>query len=572
MKPQSTKNFEHNINKIVFRTLLSKWYWFLFVAVIKTSTIYLVRNIIPRYEIPINVYAKESPKLLYFSVAFIVLYKTIELVMNTISDLVLRRNFDLVAERLKEFLFHQINRTKIYFLKEQGATAIVDSFNSCLSNYVGMIYTISWIIPDLIMVVFIFSIILRNSKSLVTISGLWVLTSVVTYFSITRDLGNIISESQRSSSKVNLLIANKVKNRELEFFYCPDNKSVDLLKDYARKASMWQERINLRYQTLSFFFSIVLLGVQVLAFNLYLCHLLNSGKIEVSQFQDVFYANGAFCGGVVGNLLRNIPNAIKQYKDSEIFLKLLAPNLQPIKDLYISEKPDILIEDVEFLYNNTRVLNKFSLNIPFGSKVAVVGVPGAGKTTFLNLIAGIVEASKGKIKIGGVDISHVNRESISQNFSYIFEDPKLLPGTLRDNLTMGNEISEIEVEDALTELGLEKWISTLDNELQEISVSNDERKNIMFLRTYLFVKNSSIILADEPTDGMIGDNKVKAFEILRRVSQGKTLIVVGDDFVPLCDSVIFIERRRVYFSTHQQLLNRPSYKALFEEVSYEVIS
>ena len=568
-KPSSIKNFENSMNETVRETLLSKWYWFIFVAIVKISTIYLVRNIIPFYEIPINVYAKEEPALLYSTVTFIVLYKGIELLLNNITDLVLRRNFNAISKRLKIFLIEQINRTKIHFLQEQGAAAIVNSFNACTSNYVGtdgMLYTISYIIPDFIMVAFIFSIILKNSTSLVALSVLWAITSIVTYLATTRGIEELVAKSQEASGAVYTMITNKIKNRQLEFFYGHDAKSTEIFKDYEEQSQTWQERISLQYQILGFFFNVVLLGIQTFAFTLYLSYLLNAGRISFGQFQDVFYANNAFCS-VVGNLLKNIPKAIKQYKESEVFPNMLAPHLQPpTENLTIAENPDIVIENVECIYSGMRALNCFSLNIPFGSKVAVVGVPGAGKTTLLNLICSIVDVTCGSIHVGGVPINQASRESIAATFSYIFADPKLLLGTLRNNLTIGNDIPQLEIEDALIEIGLEKWIDNLDRELQESAVSNDEKKNIMFLRTYLLLNKTSIILADSPTEGMTGDTKAKAIEMLKKSANGKTFIVAEDEFISDCEKVIFIDRKRVYFGTHAEFLNsKPSYKALFDE-------
>ena len=99
----------------------------------------------------------------------------------------------------------------------------------------------------------------------------------------------------------------------------------------------------------------------------------------------------------------------------------------------------VQFENVSFSYTpEVKLIHDFSLDIPPGTHVAIVGPTGSGKTTLINLLMRFYDVSSGAIKISGQDIRHVTRESLRRAFGMVLQDTWLAPGTIRENIAYGN--------------------------------------------------------------------------------------------------------------------------------------
>lgn len=104
-------------------------------------------------------------------------------------------------------------------------------------------------------------------------------------------------------------------------------------------------------------------------------------------------------------------------------------------------KGDITFDNVTFGYNPDKtIINDFSAKIKSGSKVAIVGPTGAGKTTIVNLLMCFYELNKGKITVDGTSIADITRENLHDIFGMVLQDTWLFEGTIRDNLLYGKSL------------------------------------------------------------------------------------------------------------------------------------
>ena len=126
-----------------------------------------------------------------------------------------------------------------------------------------------------------------------------------------------------------------------------------------------------------------------------------------------------------------------------VFEVLEAENEVPdsLESPKISEcKGNVKIENVSFSYIKEKpLIRNFSLDVKSGSKVAIVGPTGCGKTTFINLLMRFYETDSGKISIDGVDIKSLSRDNLRRQFGMVLQDSWLFCGTIMENLRYGNE-------------------------------------------------------------------------------------------------------------------------------------
>jgi ABC-type multidrug transport system fused ATPase/permease subunit len=122
--------------------------------------------------------------------------------------------------------------------------------------------------------------------------------------------------------------------------------------------------------------------------------------------------------------MQNIQLLSASYNRIDAFLKEPEQSIDKTNIKIKKVKGAITFKNVEFSYNeNNPIINNFSINIPAGSKVAIVGPTGAGKTTIVNLLMRFYEINKGQITIDGVDTKKMNREYLTSLFAMVLQDP-----------------------------------------------------------------------------------------------------------------------------------------------------
>ena len=212
---------------------------------------------------------------------------------------------------------------------------------------------------------------------------------------------------------------------------------------------------------------------------------------------------------------------------------LTAAITEPQQAQRIENSGDISISKLCFRYSDQTdwVLNMIDLNIPFGSKVAIVGDSGAGKSTLLQLIMRFNQAQKGNIKIAGIDYNDLLSDHLLQQFAVLSQRTELFDATIKQNLLIAKPTANtVEIKQAITMAGLDKFISQLPQGIntwvgeQGAKVSGGEARRIALARVYL--KNAPILLLDEPTEGLDRDTENEVLNALQKMAKDKTLIMV----------------------------------------------
>ena len=212
----------------------------------------------------------------------------------------------------------------------------------------------------------------------------------------------------------------------------------------------------------------------------------------------------------------------------------------------------IALNDVSFSYDAGRpVLAGVSLSAPQGRVTALVGPSGAGKSTILRMAARFWDVDDGTVTIGGAPVRSMRASTIMGMTSMVFQDVYLFDTTIRENLRIARpEATDAELAEAARRARLDRVIKALphgwDTQVGPggLSLSGGERQRVAIARA--FVKDAPILLLDEITSALDGENESAITEVVRELSEGRTVIVVAHRLstVRQADEVVFLEPTR----------------------------
>ena len=193
---------------------------------------------------------------------------------------------------------------------------------------------------------------------------------------------------------------------------------------------------------------------------------------------------------------------------------------------------DIEFKDVYFGYDNYSVINGVSFIAKQGEITALIGSSGSGKTTLTKLAARFWDTDRGKILIGGKDISKVDPEILLKNFSIVFQDVILFNSSIKDNIKIGKkDATDEEIAMAARIARCYDFIDKMPEGMDTIigengqRLSGGERQRISIARAIL--KNAPIILLDEATASLDVENESLIQEALSELIKDKTVIVIA---------------------------------------------
>ena len=214
-------------------------------------------------------------------------------------------------------------------------------------------------------------------------------------------------------------------------------------------------------------------------------------------------------------------------------------------------KNEILFENIFFSYEKENlILKDFSLNIKKNSFTGVSGLSGSGKSTFVDLLIGLIEPQKGKILVDGISIKKLN-DNYMDLFSYVQQKVYLFDSSILKNITFENDISEVNIDRlnyTLKFCELEKMVEDsihgLNTNLGEFgsNISGGQLQRVGLARA--IYKDSEIILLDEPLSNVDAKTKDLILDKLIELKVNKTIIYISHDFSDLskCDSIIELKK------------------------------
>lgn len=217
----------------------------------------------------------------------------------------------------------------------------------------------------------------------------------------------------------------------------------------------------------------------------------------------------------------------------KIFEQTAVKPSQNKKTLHATQKIAIQFDKVSFAYQTQKTLFKeLSFSIAPNEHVAIIGPSGSGKTTLLNVMAGFIQPQSGQLLINGVALTQLDTDHWRQHISWVGQNPRLFPGTLRDNIRLANpQASDAAVEVAARHALVWDFAHELPHGLDSIIGENNfglsigQAQRVALARAYL--KNAPLLLLDEPTASLDQHSERRVTAALQQLAADKTLIIVS---------------------------------------------
>lgn len=260
--------------------------------------------------------------------------------------------------------------------------------------------------------------------------------------------------------------------------------------------------------------------------------LLISGSLDVLTF-FMFLLVVSRLYDPLQSALQNLAAIISTRTNIARMNEILDHPIQTGSDTLSNKGSDIVFDNVGFAYNTGEtVLKNVSFTAKQGEVTALVGPSGGGKTTVSRLAARFWDIKKGKITVGGMDVSEIDPETLMSLYSIVFQDVTLFDNTIMENIRIGKkDATDEEVLaaarlancDEFAERLPEKWNSRIGENGCELS--GGERQRISIARAFL--KDAPIILLDEATASLDVENETLIQSAISRLIKDKTVMIIA---------------------------------------------
>lgn len=309
----------------------------------------------------------------------------------------------------------------------------------------------------------------------------------------------------------------------------------------------------------------VILGVGLLALcaYLYMHALITVGTIVFASGVTLSLSTLSYEVGIgIANFIRQRGEAQQNLKDL-----VVAPAVRDgsITSDHASKAVEVEYRDVSFGYSPHRpVLEHFSLVVRPSEKIGIVGLSGAGKTTFANLLLRFFDVQSGAVLLNGQNVQDFSQEFLRSNISYISQDTSLFHTTIAGNISYGmQDATREDVERAAHLAYADDFIASLPRGYESvvgergIKLSGGQRQRIAIARAIL--ADRPLFLLDEATSALDSDSEAKIQKGLSTLMEGKTVIAIAHRLSTLShmNRIIYLEDGRIVEDgTHEELLAR----------------
>jgi len=224
----------------------------------------------------------------------------------------------------------------------------------------------------------------------------------------------------------------------------------------------------------------------------------------------------------------------------------------------------ISIEDINFKYEEENVLKNFSLKIPKGKTVALVGQSGSGKSTIANLLTRFYDVQDGCVKIDGIDIKDISLESLRNLMGLVTQDSILFNDTIKNNLLIGKQnATDVEIIEALKIANAFEFVNDLPLGIETNigdsggKLSGGQKQRLSIARAVL--KNPPIMILDEATSALDTESEKFVQVALENMMQNRTSIVIAHRLstIQKADLIVVMQKGEIVEQgTHDELLSQ----------------
>jgi ATP-binding cassette subfamily B protein len=245
--------------------------------------------------------------------------------------------------------------------------------------------------------------------------------------------------------------------------------------------------------------------------------------------------------------------------------------------VFNDELPVVQFEDVYFSYKeNEPVLKGVSFSAEKGETIAIVGYTGSGKTTIANLAARFWDTDKGSIRLGGVDLREISLSSLRRRVQAVQQDVFLFAGTIRENITLGKDFTEEELEAAAALSCLKPVLDKLDGGFDYVlseggtNLSGGQRQLIAFTRVIAY--DPPVLILDEATASIDTETEKLIQAGLKNLLKNRTAIIIAHRLSTIKDSnriLVLGSGRIIENGSHSELMEEQGFYSKLYNLQFE---
>lgn len=280
----------------------------------------------------------------------------------------------------------------------------------------------------------------------------------------------------------------------------------------------------------------------------------------------------------------NLRRCSREVNDYRTLNEFYEENKAKAKPTLKGRDYEIRFENVSFEYpaNHNDALKNMNITISPQEKLAIVGLNGAGKTTFVKLLLKLYKPTEGKIYVNGVDIETIDTESYYQLFAPVFQDMQCYAFSLAENVSMRSDerMDTVRVEQSLRNAGLgeklDAWEKGLNTPMMKILhddgiiLSGGEKQKMALARA--LYKDAPIVILDEPTAALDALAESRMYEYFDSLVSGKSAVYISHRLAStrFCDRIaMFEDGQMVEYGTHMELMEKNGkYAEMFHMQSF----
>ena len=244
------------------------------------------------------------------------------------------------------------------------------------------------------------------------------------------------------------------------------------------------------------------------------------------------------------------------------------------------ESFDIEVRDIEFAYEDRKIIDGVSAHIPEKSTCAIVGPSGGGKTTLTSLISRFWDVDAGEVLLDGHDVREYSMDALMRNYSFVFQRVYLFKDTIANNIRFGHPEALMEkVVEAAKKARCHEFIEALPQGYDTVigeggaTLSGGERQRISIARAIM--KDAPIIVLDEATANVDPENEKELMEAIEELTRDKTIIMIAHRLktVEHADQILVIDKGKVVQrGNHGQLMEQEGIYRRFVDARQQAAS
>lgn len=527
----------------------------------------------------ISIGVTTSYENVYKALIFIIVFLGLRSVFRIFSAIIFKTFTYKVDRALEQELFNTIlSQPNAYFQNKQsgGLLSVLEKYGRSFNTIYVTIATdvLINIVAGIGYSIALFSL----NKTIGLIFATWFVVFLVTNYFYAKYKIRKNTEITRNKSRLKAYFADTIVNYLTVDLFYGKKRERDISKYKSSEISLAEEKLG-RTDTLFYrSWSALTASLEVLIFFLGL-HYFKLGLATVGFFYLAYMYIKTLSDDLwsISTVIQNVFNAYSDaIEATEIFDREFEV-LEPVKPKLIKNKnSNIVFDNVSYKYkdDNNIVLKDINLNIPYGTRLALVGNSGAGKTTFIKMIFRFMDPTSGAIKIDGTDLRDIARDDLLDIISFVPQESILFHRTIAENIGYGKiNPTEKEIINAAKKAHAHEFIKKLpygyDTKVGErgVKLSGGERQRISIARAIL--KNAPILILDEATSSLDSETEQYIQDALLELMKGKTVIAIAHRLSTIrsMDRILVLENGKITEDgNHEELLANPAshYKHLWQ--------